>query len=356
MTRRTTFVGWAAILCALTVLAGSCGADTTADNPSTAASASRGAAPTGSVAASPAPTVAPTIPASVVWTAPFPGKGGAHYVSDAVAVDAQDNVFVTDTVHSRIVRLDPSGHAVAHWGSKGHGGGQFEFLLPYEPQNVPLLIGSVAVDGEAHVYVADPGNFRVQEFDADGRFIRAIGSKGQGPGQFSRPIAVAVDSAGYLYVTDDRSSVANILRFDPNGRFVAAYANVGPDVGNAGVSGTGETYVPNWDSHYPYDSLIYRFSANGTATGTFGDSGALVLQGPVATAIGPTGLVFVVDGETGAIDAFEADGTPIGAVTGPDPSAALVFDPTNLAVDGHGDLFVFDGKTLALVKIHPVLP
>ena len=53
-----------------------------------------------------------------------------------------------------------------------------------------------------HVYVADPGNNRVQRFDGAGNFEFAWGSKGSGNGQFVVPYAVAVDSTDNVLVTD----------------------------------------------------------------------------------------------------------------------------------------------------------
>ena len=47
----------------------------------------------------------------------------------------------------------------------------------------------LAVDGEGNVFVADSGNFRIQKFDSDGRFLTQWGSKGQYDGQFGSTVA-----------------------------------------------------------------------------------------------------------------------------------------------------------------------
>ncbi len=44
----------------------------------------------------------------------------------------------------------------------------------------------VAVDDQGNVFVADTYNHRIQKFDANGNFITAWGSKGDGDGELQR--------------------------------------------------------------------------------------------------------------------------------------------------------------------------
>ena len=61
---------------------------------------------------------------------------------------------------------------------------------------------SVAIDEDGNVYVADMLNYRIEVFDADGKFIRTFGKHGDGPGYFAMPKGVAVDCDGHIWVTD----------------------------------------------------------------------------------------------------------------------------------------------------------
>jgi tripartite motif-containing protein 71 len=45
-------------------------------------------------------------------------------------------------------------------------------------------------------------NDRVQAFTPEGKLLFGLGGPGDGPGQFSRPHGMAVDSKGNLYVAD----------------------------------------------------------------------------------------------------------------------------------------------------------
>jgi len=82
----------------------------------------------------------------------------------------------------------------------------------------------VAVDKDGNVYVADMLNARIEIFDADGKFIRAIGRRGDGPGYFSMPKGVAVDCDGHIWVTD---SMQNRLQvFSQEGDLLIYIGNV----------------------------------------------------------------------------------------------------------------------------------
>jgi hypothetical protein len=77
-------------------------------------------------------------------------------------------------------------------------------------------IREITVDSENNIYAVDMGNYRVQKFDKTGRYLRTIGRKGQGPGEFSGPVGLFIDSQQSLYVKEYRK----IQRFDPEGEFI----------------------------------------------------------------------------------------------------------------------------------------
>ena len=68
----------------------------------------------------------------------------------------------------------------------------------------------------------DSMNFRVQIFDAEGKFIKKFGEVGTGYGQFSKPKGIAVDSEGHIYVVD--SAFNNIQIFDAEGKLLSFLA------------------------------------------------------------------------------------------------------------------------------------
>lgn len=63
---------------------------------------------------------------------------------------------------------------------------------------------SLALDSAENIYVLDSGNCRVQKFDKNGGYLKTIGRKGQGPGEFVNPSALYIDSHDSLYVSEGR--------------------------------------------------------------------------------------------------------------------------------------------------------
>lgn len=90
------------------------------------------------------------------------------------------------------------------------GGGDGEFNLPRDTV--------IAPDGS--LYVVDGGNFRVQKFSPDGKFISKFGAIGRQSGQFSRPKEAAVDKDGNIYVID--AAFGNFQIFNPEGQLLLA--------------------------------------------------------------------------------------------------------------------------------------
>lgn len=63
-------------------------------------------------------------------------------------------------------------------------------------------VEQVAFDRADNLYVLDGGAGRVLVFDRSGRFVRQIGKKGGGPGEFAVPLGLAVLADGTLAVSD----------------------------------------------------------------------------------------------------------------------------------------------------------
>ena len=78
---------------------------------------------------------------------------------------------------------------------------------------------AMALDSEKNIYVVDMGNYRVQKFDNQGRYLRTIGRKGQGPGEFRMPLGICFDVQDNMYVREYKK----IQVFDKNGDFIRSF-------------------------------------------------------------------------------------------------------------------------------------
>ena len=95
----------------------------------------------------------------------------------------------------------------------GRGGERGEFNFPRD----------IAVNSKGQLFVVDSGNFRIQVFDRDGRFVRTFGSLGRQFGQFARPKEIAVDAADNVYVTD--TAFGNFQMFNADGELLMFVGN-----------------------------------------------------------------------------------------------------------------------------------
>ncbi len=131
----------------------------------------------------------------------------------SVTVDpAGERIYVVDiggvsSTNHRVRVFDAkAGTHLLDIGTRGAGPG--EFNLPRD-----LAIGK---DGQ--LYVVDGGNFRVQVFSRDGKFVRSFGALGKQFGQFARPKEVATDTAGNVYVVD--AAFGNFQVFNAEGELL----------------------------------------------------------------------------------------------------------------------------------------
>ena len=89
------------------------------------------------------------------------------------------------------------------------------FTIPHDPaadQPGHLFMPvNFTLDAHGRVYVSDLSNCQISIYEADGRYVRAFGSRGDMPGQFVRPKGVAVDRAGRTYVVDAASQVCQVF-------------------------------------------------------------------------------------------------------------------------------------------------
>ncbi|WP_147534111.1 6-bladed beta-propeller [Bacillus marasmi] len=116
-----------------------------------------------------------------------------------------NKIYVTDIEKHKVFVFGLDGEKVAEIGGAGTGEGQF------------IAPNSVAVDEDQNVYVSDSGNNRVQVFNKDGKFEKIInGSKdGKGQSSFVNPRGIGVDGRGNVYIVNNLSH--NIYVYDKDG-------------------------------------------------------------------------------------------------------------------------------------------
>lgn len=79
-------------------------------------------------------------------------------------------------------------------------------------------VAHVAFDGEDNLYVLDRGVGKVFVYDRTGKFIREIGRSGEGPGELTFPLQMAVTTEGRVVVSDMRRKSFSL--FNRDGKYV----------------------------------------------------------------------------------------------------------------------------------------
>jgi DNA-binding beta-propeller fold protein YncE len=127
-----------------------------------------------------------------------------------VRIDHDGGVWLVDSGLHVVKKFTPEGKLLLTLGTAGEPGEDSTHL------NRPT---DVAVAPGGDTFVADGyGNNRVVHFDERGQFVGTWGSLGSGPGQFSLPHSIALDSRGRLFVADRNN--ARVQVFDQAGRFL----------------------------------------------------------------------------------------------------------------------------------------
>jgi DNA-binding beta-propeller fold protein YncE len=138
-----------------------------------------------------------------------------------IFVDRQDHVWVTDADGKdgkghQVFEFSADGKVLRKLGTAGVAGiGDDTFNRP----------SGVVVAPNGEIFVSDghggDSNARIVKYSKDGKFIKAWGSKGSGPGEFGGLHAISLDSKGRVFVADRDNNRIEI--FDPDGKFLAEW-------------------------------------------------------------------------------------------------------------------------------------
>jgi DNA-binding beta-propeller fold protein YncE len=203
-----------------------------------------------------------------------------------------ERVIVTDTGLGRAIVFDIKNKKYFHIGLEGKG------IL-----SKPI---GVAVDKEGSIFISDTAQDRVVIYDKDGKFKDAIGKKGT----FGQPTGLAVnDALGRVYIVDTNKH--QIFIYKKDGTQISIIGQRGSADGefnyptNIFVGKTGKVYVS--------DSMNFRvqvFDADGKFLKKFGQVGDVpgMFSRPKGIAVDSEGHIYVVDAAFNNVQIFNEDG------------------------------------------------
>ncbi len=169
------------------------------------------------------------------------GEGFFKRPTGIVVDSAAKRIYVTDTLRDQIFMMDMQGNVLQRIGKSGTGEGEFHF--PTE----------LRLSGE-NLLVVDALNFRVQALDRDGRFQYAIGKLGDGRGTIFRPKGIGIDSEGHLYIVDGVYNRVQV--FNREGQLLYYFGQPGTGFGDFQMP-TG-MFIDGSDRVFVVDSYNHR--------------------------------------------------------------------------------------------------
>jgi uncharacterized repeat protein (TIGR01451 family) len=301
------------------------------------------------------------------------GDGGpaiqaAFFNVRGLAVDSAGNIYVGDVY--RLRKID----AVTGIVTTLAGNGTPSTLGP---------INSLAVDAGGNVYVADVGHSRIWKVTPGGTMssFAGTGFSGSSPdgvsaatAPISRPDAVAIDSQGNVYFTDNNrvrmvtagtgllTTVAGDGNYSDNGDGGPARSAEFNFAATLAVDAAGNVYVGQGNN-----TRIRVVSASTGTISTVAGTNSVpegvaantaLLTDPSAVAVDGSGNVYYadthqyrvrrVDGTTGAITTVAGTGVAGGGLVGPGASVPVSY-PSAVAVDAAGNLFIAEGAAIRRV-------
>lgn len=261
-----------------------------------------------------------------------PATSASLKYPQAIALDSQGNLFITDLSNQRVRRVDAvSGviTTIAGTGSSGYNGDG----IPATAAQLNYPDG-VAVASNGDVYIADFTNQRVRRIDATTGLISTVAGTGvagfDGDGtatakQLRDPVHVSFDASGNLLIAD--VSNERIRRLDLMSGLIGTIAGTG----TTGFNGDGIA-ATSADLNQP--------------TGVVSDA-----SGNFYFADLQNDRIRRVDAVSGLISTIAGDGTYATSGDGGPAAAAQVARPTSLCRDAAGNLFIAENGNHVIRRI-----
>jgi sugar lactone lactonase YvrE len=270
----------------------------------------------------------------------FSGDGGSAISASlnqpaGLAVDSSGNLYIADSNNAVVRKVTQAGviSTVAGTGGvegySGDGGQATAAKLM-----APL---GVAVDSSGNLYIADYYGW-IRKVNAQTGVITTIAGNGSigysGDGgaataaQFYNPVAVAVDTAGNIYVADSDNGavrmISNGIITTIAGNGTLSYSGDGGPASAAqfsaisgiAVDAQGNIYVADTNNNairlFPLNGVVSTIAGTGVQgyTGDGGPATLAELNGPMAVAVTPTGTVYFADTGNNSVRSLTVGAAP----------------------------------------------
>jgi len=224
----------------------------------------------------------------------------------SVRIDKDDNIWAVDKGSDMVVKFDgKDARVMMVFGRKQEASDEDTAPLKHPKPPLPAEDGrfrqvtDVAFGPKGEIYISDGYiNSRVAKADRNGTWLKSWGDRGDKPGEFNTPHNIATDAQGNVYVADRFNR--RIQVFDGDGNFLRAMTidvpfdhNAKPAIGNKpNPDATSGTFAPGapWTvcitpppnqvlfTSDAYPGRLYKLSLDGKVLGVLGESGKQLKQ------------------------------------------------------------------------------
>ncbi len=237
-------------------------------------------------------------------------------------------------------------------GAQGIGNGQMQRPL------------GIATDRAGHVWMVDREANRVEEFDEEGHYVGQFGTKGSGNGQLLEPSNIVRTAAGNFWVTDAGNH--RVEEFNAAGQYIQQFGTYGTGSGAAefvspfGIAATSNGMLWVGDSvtgrvaefRETVAQASERFVRN-TLGNTNGSGGSPEFSAPAGLAVDSGNNLWVVDNGHNCIKKFSSSGSFLTQFGSEGTGAGQLKSPYNLAISSMGNLLVTDAGNNRVEEFQP---
>ena len=245
-----------------------------------------------------------------------------------VAVNANDEIAVTDQSNHRVQIFSSEGKFLRSFGKKGDIVGEFN-----NPRGITF-------HNNGNIFVADSLNHRIQIFSGEGEFVGSFGGKGNVDSELDIPSGLSVDSEGNIIVADVGKKLIKI--FSPDGKFLRRIGEKG--------SFSFPIHCIQYDRYLIVtdhsDNCIKVFDRNGKFQYKFGKQGEKdgEFNYPRSLLVNKSGQLMVCDSNNYRLQFFKLNGNFVGKFVTENNHLGELTTPRALAVLSTGRFVVTDAR------------